>query len=506
MSEPYNRYGSRRRRWPYAAVVIVCVLGALAGWQLVGVPRVSAVTPGPDAYVKSGSPTIVLDVHGLANLTGVKVTLDGEDVTAQAQRSSDKLTVRAPGLSDGPHTMSFSATSSNLIRHHVAKNWRFTVDTAVPTLHLDGAADEGRINTSPATFSGTTEGYATVTVTSASLKASGTADAAGKYAVSINLPDGPSAITITTADRAGNATVKQLDVYVDAVPPTLDVAQLGKTVARARLNLSISGRDQLGAPRLKAELDGKPVRLKGTASHAVLKAKDLAQGRHVLLVTAADRGGNVVKDKQTFVVDSTEHFGSSVMWIGARGDDVRELQGRLQAAGVFTGTRNGIYDHRTQQAVVAFQERYGLEADGIVGGTMLSALSGQIIVDISQLRLYLYSDGRLVKSYTVATGQAAYPTPTGTYAIVTMTKDPTWLPPNSDWAKTAKPIPPGTENPLGTRWMGTSASGVGIHGVPPSEDSSIGTYASHGCIRMHNWDAVDLFSRVSIGMPVIIRP
>ena len=86
-----------------------------------------------------------------------------------------------------------------------------------------------------------------------------------------------------------------------------------------------------------------------------------------------------------------------------------------------------------------------------------------------------------------------------------MTKDPTWLPPNSDWAKDAQPIPPGTENPLGTRWMGTSAPGVGIHGVPPSEDGSIGTYASHGCIRMHNWDAVDLFDRVVIGMPVIIR-
>jgi len=86
-----------------------------------------------------------------------------------------------------------------------------------------------------------------------------------------------------------------------------------------------------------------------------------------------------------------------------------------------------------------------------------------------------------------------------------MQMDPTWLPPNSDWARNAEPIPPGAENPLGTRWMGTSAPGVGMHGVPPSEDSSIGTYASHGCIRMHNWDAVDLFGRVVLGMPVIIR-
>ncbi len=54
--------------------------------------------------------------------------------------------------------------------------------------------------------------------------------------------------------------------------------------------------------------------------------------------------------------------------------------------------------------------------------------------------------------------------------------------------------------------MGTSATGVGIHGVPPSADGSIGTYASHGCIRMHNWDAVDLFDRIVVGMPVVIRP
>ena len=137
---------------------------------------------------------------------------------------------------------------------------------------------------------------------------------------------------------------------------------------------------------------------------------------------------------------------------------------------------------------------------------MLNSLSGEIIVDLSQHRLYLYKGGQLVKSYTVASGQAIYPTPTGTFAIVSMTKDPTWLPPNSDWAKTAKPIPPGMENPLGTRWMGTSAPGVGIHGVPPDEDGTIGTFASHGCVRMHNTDAIDLFSRVSIGMPVIIRP
>jgi lipoprotein-anchoring transpeptidase ErfK/SrfK len=504
----YNRYRRerRRRRWPFALAALVFALAAVAAWQVVAAPRVSAVTPGPNAWVKSGSPTIVLDVHGLSRLQDVAVSLDGRDVTRQARRDGDHLALSAPDLTDGPHAVSFSATSHNMFRHNVAKSWRFTVDTRVPTLHLDGAADEGRINTSPATFSGTTEAYATVIVRSGALKAAGTADARGAYAVSIDLPDGASPLTITTTDRAGNATVKQLDVFVDAVPPTLSVSHLKGVVDTASPKVRISGHDQLGVPRVKAVLDGRAVHLSGPTAHAVLHPGVLAQGRHVLMVSAVDRGGNVVKSRQTFVVDSTDHFGDAVLWLGARGADVRVLQQRLQDAGVLSGARNGVYDQRTKKAVMSYQERYGMAVDGIVGQDMLNSLSGEIIVRLNQHRLYLYKGGQLVTSYTVATGQPAYPTPTGTFAIVSMTKDPTWLPPNSDWAKTAKPIPPGTENPLGTRWMGTSASGVGIHGVPPDEDGTIGTFASHGCVRMHNWDAVDLFSRVSIGMPVIIRP
>jgi lipoprotein-anchoring transpeptidase ErfK/SrfK len=494
-----------RRRWPYFVVAVVCLFAALAAWQVLGVPRVSAVTPGPDAYVKNPSLVVVLDVKGLPKLKDVRVTFDGRDITGELARSGNDLTFTTGKLADGPHAVAFNATSSNLFRHQVRKDWRFTVDTSIPTLKLAGSADEGRINTSPPTFSGTTEPFATVTVVSGALKASGTADASGKYSVSAKLPDGPSGVSIITTDRAGNTTSKRLQVYVDAVPPTLKASQLTKTVRRAGVKIHINATDQLGEPRVSVLVDGKKKAVSGAASHGVLAVKNLAQGRHVLIISAGDKGGNVVTDKQVFVVDSTEHFGTASMWPGARGKDVKELQKRLEAAGTFSGTRSGIYDQRTADAVKKFQAMYGLGADGLVGGNVLNALAGQIVVDIGSLRLYLYRDGTLVRSYPVATGQPAWPTPTGSFAIVNMQMDPTWLPPNSDWAKDAKPIPPGSENPLGTRWMGTSAPGVGIHGVPPSEDSSIGTYASHGCIRMHNWDAVDLFGRVVVGMPVIIR-
>jgi peptidoglycan hydrolase-like protein with peptidoglycan-binding domain len=499
----YRHERTRTRRWPYYVVAAVCVLAALAAWQVLAVPRVSAVTPGPDAYVKDPSLTVVLNVKGLPKLTGVRVTFDGDDITEKATRSGDKLTFTTGKLSDGPHSVSFTATSSNLFRHEVGKDWRFTVDTSIPTLELAGAADEGRINTSPATFGGTTEPYSTVTVSGGGVKASGQADSSGEYAVSADLPDGPSDVTITTADRAGNTTTKRLSVYVDADPPTLKTTQLGKTIGHSGLKIRIKARDQIGEAQLKLVLDGEAREYEGPPSRAVFTVKNLAQGKHTMVITASDKGGNVVTDKQTFVIDSTEHFGNAAMWPGARGKDVKDLQKRLAAAGVFDGPKNGIYDNHTVTGVKEFQALYGLPVDGLIGTMALNALSGQIIVDLGDLHLYLYRDGKLVRSYPVAAGQPAYPTPTGTYAVVNMQMDPTWLPPNSDWAKDAVPIPPGPDNPLGTRWIGTSAPGIGIHGTP--DDSSIGSYASHGCIRMHIPDVEDLYARVVVGMPVIIR-
>ncbi len=503
----YTVYRHERRgcRWPYIVAAVACVLASLAVWQLVDVPRVSAVEPGPDSYIKHHSPVVVLDVRGLAKLGGVRVALDGRDVTGQVIRRGDELSLATAGLADGAHTVSFSASSSNLFRHQVQRAWRFTVDTRIPTLALARPADVGRINSLPATFKGSTEPFCTVAVTSGNVKASASADADGRYSVSARLPEGSSVVTVTAVDRAGNSASRRLHVYVDTVPPVLKVTRLPRTLRHSGLKIHISAHDQLVTPKVKLVLDGAPRTVSGPVSHGVLALKNLAQGTHTLAITAADRGGNVVTSTQTFVVDSTQHFGAAAMWPGARGKDVRELQKRLALAGVFSGSTSTIYGRRTVAAVKKFQAKWGLAVDGLVGGGTLTALSGEIIVDLSRLRLYLYRGGKLVKTYPVAAGQPVYPTPTGTFAIVNMTMNPTWLPPNSDWAKNATKIPPGTENPLGTRWMGTSAPGVGIHGVPPSEDGSIGTYASHGCLRMHNSNAVDLFSRVSVGMPVIIR-
>jgi L,D-transpeptidase-like protein/putative peptidoglycan binding protein len=135
--------------------------------------------------------------------------------------------------------------------------------------------------------------------------------------------------------------------------------------------------------------------------------------------------------------------------------------------------------------------------------TLTSANFGPVIViHRGSNRLALFNGEKSWRSFRVATGQARYPTPTGSFSIVDMQRNPWWRPPDSDWAKGLKPIPPGPGNPLGTRWMGLTAPGVGIHGTP--DPASIGYSASHGCIRMLIPEATWLFDHVRIGTPVLI--
>jgi lipoprotein-anchoring transpeptidase ErfK/SrfK len=131
------------------------------------------------------------------------------------------------------------------------------------------------------------------------------------------------------------------------------------------------------------------------------------------------------------------------------------------------------------------------------------ATFGPVIwIDRGSNSLRLYDSTRLVQTFGVATGRSQYPTPSGLWHIVDMQLNPWWRPPDSPWAQGLKPIPPGPGNPLGTRWMGLDAAGVGIHGTPDA--ASIGYSASHGCIRMHIPDAEWLFGHVVVGTPVYI--
>jgi lipoprotein-anchoring transpeptidase ErfK/SrfK len=127
-----------------------------------------------------------------------------------------------------------------------------------------------------------------------------------------------------------------------------------------------------------------------------------------------------------------------------------------------------------------------------------------ITIDQANFRLRLFKRLRFSKSYGVAVGQPAYPTPNGLFSIANKAVNPTWTAPDSPWAGAYRneSVPGGSpENPLKARWMGI-VGGVGIHGT--GDPGSIGSRASHGCIRMTVPDVIDLYPRVPVGTPVLI--
>jgi lipoprotein-anchoring transpeptidase ErfK/SrfK len=127
-----------------------------------------------------------------------------------------------------------------------------------------------------------------------------------------------------------------------------------------------------------------------------------------------------------------------------------------------------------------------------------------IVINRSAFTLTLYKRLKVFKRYPIAVGQVGLETPAGLYHIENKAVNPAWSVPNSAWAGSlaGQVIPGGSaQNPLKARWLGIYA-GAGIHGT--SDDGSIGTAASHGCIRMHIPDVIDLYDRVPVGAPVYI--
>ena len=117
----------------------------------------------------------------------------------------------------------------------------------------------------------------------------------------------------------------------------------------------------------------------------------------------------------------------------------------------------------------------------------------RIVVSIPDRKLAVLEGDRIVRIFETAVGAPHSPSPTGIYQIVNSIADPTWY-------TKGKVVPPGKCNPLGTRWLGLSRKGYGIHGT--NRPSSIGRNASHGCIRMRNREVEELFKMVAVGEKV----
>jgi lipoprotein-anchoring transpeptidase ErfK/SrfK len=322
--------------------------------------------------------------------------------------------------------------------------------------------------------------------------------AAGLFAASVladNAP--PPTVTTTTAPPPTTTTA----------PPPTGVIQSGVTLA----GVAIGGLTADAATQAVQELFSSPVTLRFekttidvapsllgmTVPVDSAVAKALTVGPNTTLALRATVNKSLVR---SFVAKLATRFNrkpvsSRLLLRNARPVVTKPVVGlRLeQAAGVAQLTDELV--HATRSTIV-------LEAKTMTPELTPSTIGPVIVIKRASNELTLYNGAKTVRAFQVATGQAIYPTPLGKFSIIVKWKDPWWYPPASPWAAGEKPVPPGPGNPLGTRWMGLSAPGVGIHGTP--EDGSIGYSLSHGCIRMHIPQAEWLFDHVDIGTPVYI--
>jgi len=124
----------------------------------------------------------------------------------------------------------------------------------------------------------------------------------------------------------------------------------------------------------------------------------------------------------------------------------------------------------------------------------------RLTIKLTDRRVYVYEGEALKTSYPVAVGKGGWETPTGSFKVIEKQKNPIWQNPFKGTI-----IPPGRNNPLGTRWIGFWTDGtnyIGFHGTP--NVSSVGRPASHGCIRMFDKDVQQLFELVKVGTPVTV--
>jgi lipoprotein-anchoring transpeptidase ErfK/SrfK len=173
--------------------------------------------------------------------------------------------------------------------------------------------------------------------------------------------------------------------------------------------------------------------------------------------------------------------------------DSTRLGGRIEYAltGAAVSGRVSVPTHAVRPAVTSAQ--------------LAARYPAYIVVDRGDFRLRFYEHLRLAKTYEIAVGMEGLETPAGLYKVQWEQVDPPWYVPKKAWAGAlaGTVVPPGPADPLKARFMSFDG-GAGIHGIDPSEYSSIGHDASHGCVRMRIPDVIALYSRTPVGTPVYI--
>ncbi|HEX8054182.1 MAG TPA: L,D-transpeptidase/peptidoglycan binding protein [Thermoleophilaceae bacterium] len=192
---------------------------------------------------------------------------------------------------------------------------------------------------------------------------------------------------------------------------------------------------------------------------------------------------------------------ASVDFAGGSIQPVAGKNGRRLDAGRLTSQIESALVEPTSERVV--RARVVVTKPEVTTKELASKYPKILVVSKATTSVTLYENLKPTKTYQVAVGSPGYPTPNGRFAIQNKQVDPVWQVPNSDWAGdlAGRTIPPGPQNPLKARWMGIYG-GAGFHGT--SDVGSIGSAASHGCVRMAVPDVIDLFDRVDVGTPVFV--
>jgi lipoprotein-anchoring transpeptidase ErfK/SrfK len=316
------------------------------------------------------------------------------------------------------------------------------------------------------------------------------------------------AATPSAVANVGTTTTPPPTTTIEEPPPAPNTIPAGVTVAGQVLVGGLSPADATLAVR---EFFAQPLVLRAGRSTLKVTPKQLGAAAYVGNAIKRARitrpGGNVplkvrapLPRAERYVARLAKRFDREVVdsrLLLRRGKPYatkektgRRLQQQLAARAIFRSLKT----HSREPIVVSFRTLKPEVTRKTIGDV--------IVIDRGANKLRYYDGTKLRRTFGVATGQAQYPTPLGRFEIVVMWRHPWWYPPASDWAKDAKPIPPGPGNPLGTRWMGISSPAVGIHGTPDA--ASIGYSASHGCIRMLIPEVEWLFEQVEIGTPVFI--
>lgn len=331
-------------------------------------------------------------------------------------------------------------------------------------------------------------------------------DSSGGFQHTVSLEPGWNHVFVRAVDTAANETLRRCSIFRDTEEPVIDWQTKPDEVfpkKQARLVVDLTDDGEVAA--LSGQVDGEQsIRwfAKGQGRWVGL-TPELSEGFHQVDIKAVDGCGKATRSKRQVIIDSSEALGEAVLGLGARGDDVRLLHERLAEAGYLKAEKFGtVFDKETEEALKKLQEEEGFEVTGRAEGKTLIALGPRILINLAQFSLVLDRPGKEQKRWMIASGSYDHPTPVGDFVIHEKVPYPTWLPPKSDWAKDAEPIPPGPNNPLGTRWLGFDWGGVGIHGT--NAPWTVGSAASHGCLRMVTSEVEELFELVEVGTPVIV--